>query len=828
MNTTNASGPYREYRDFIEHSGLQHRDSQERIAKTIRHGIAEGRPVIAEGGTGNGKTAAYLLPAIEALHDDPEKDPRRGKKLVISTSTVALQNQLVSGQAPGDIAEIPRVLNHMRRKYGKAFKINMSDVAVVVGARQHLCEESEAFPRDDSKMNPAKAVLIEAIGEENYDKLNESVKKARLEKKPILLRELDNRGINTIPPSVREEISCRGTNGCKCFGTSEKTCAFARKMEKAKEARIIVTNHAMLTMNYAISRLGSIIVVDEANRLPDVLTRTANAEVQMSRTRRNADEFLKTTAQMSMMTDIQEKIDRARNFTTKLHAVIGGMEKAVAAECEKKKANTVALFDDSGEIINELNFYDMMASVFPEGSREALEKGRVTYEDLISAIKLAYVRPVENGNGPKKISASRHGEYLDLLRVVERLKRGVDDLYQFGQRVLRDSWLRDHEKWKAKRKGRQVDRLRADNILWFEKGTRSISMFSAPVDHVTVQQRAARMLFNRSGVIPIFISATLSSSAKNPDFANFRKALGIRYWDRLNKPPLEILEKSEHSYNDQSLLLIPNDLPQPGYGKDTPEGQSTETKNYFDAIGNDIARNARIINGNSMVLCSSQWQVEYLADYLESNVDPEEFQILNTVDSTSPEKLLLKMRQGVHPKKILLGRDTLWNGVDLRGEALRGLFILKIPFSPPTHPVERVRKAKWPELHNRSYFSDVSLPAVLDKMRQGSGRLIRSEDVTSEYGVIVFYDPRFSEPLETQKRKKYLSRVLNSFPGGMPVVFSKYNDIPQHVNDFFAEHTGNRPTVKDVLERVNEGIPLDADGATAGFEQQFGIPGVGM
>lgn len=820
MDTTTIT-PYREYRDFIKNSGLQHKDSQERIAKTISQGIAEGRPVIAEGGTGNGKTVAYLLPGIEALH----RDTTNTKKLLISTSTVALQNQLVAGRGPGDIPEIQRVFKHMKAKYGKNFKLNMGDVAVVVGARQHLCEENEAFPRDGTKMNPTKAVLIESVGEENYQRLNDTVRKARFEKKPILLRELDNRGIEKIPASVLEEISCRGLTGCKCFGTAEKACSFAKKMEKLSDARIIITNHSMLTMNYRIAHLGDIIVVDEANKLAPVLQRAANAEVQISRIRRNADDFLKITAQMSMMTDLQAKIDGARDFTTKLRSVIDVMEKSVVEECKKSKKNTATIFDESGELIDGLNFYSFMANAFPEGSREALEKGKNKYEELVSGIELAYVGPVDPAAGQKKISASKHGEFMDMLRVTQRLVRGVGDLYNFGRRVLRDSWLRADEKFRKNKKG-NIDRIDSSNILWFEKGTRSISMYSAPLDHITIQQQAARELFNRSGVVPIFISATLSTSAKNPDFKKFKNDLGIHRWDRLNKPPMEIREKTEHKYADQSLLLIPTDLPQPRYDEDTPDAQSTATKDYFDAIGNDIARNAKIINGNSMVLCSSLWQVEYLADYLESHLDPEKFQVLTVDGSTSPEKQLEKMRQGIEPKKILLGRDTLWNGVDLPGEALRGLFMLKVPFSVPTHPVEKARKAKWLELHNRFYFYDVALPAALDKMRQGSGRLIRSADVENEYGVIVFYDPRFSDPAKEQK--PYVPRILDSFPEGMPLVFSKYSDIPAHVKDFFDEHARPKQTLKEMIDKVDEGISIDDNEAIARFEQEFGISSVGM
>jgi len=287
---------------------------------------------------------------------------------------------------------------------------------------------------------------------------------------------------------------------------------------------------------------------------------------------------------------------------------------------------------------------------------------------------------------------------------------------------------------------------------------------------------------------------------------------------------VEIQEMSDHHYDKQSILVIPNDLPQPKFRKDSPDSQSEESKRYFDAIAKDIIRNVKTVDGNSMVLCSAAWQASALTDQLSAVLDPEKFQVLNQVESSSIESLTRKMRQGIEPKKVLIGTDVLWNGIDLRGEALRGLFILKAPFSVPDHPVERRRAKRWKEL-GRDYFREITLPAALDKIRQGSGRLIRSEDVSSEYGVIVFYDPRFSESPETQRRKRYPGKVLNAFPAGMPVVFSAYNNIPAVVKDFFDEHGTPKQGVREMLDDMEKGVDLSDLGLD---EEIVGMSSVGI
>ena len=777
--------PYREYRDFIKNSdGLSHKDSQERIAAAIRDGIASGRPVIAEGGTGNGKTVSYLVPAIEALHRNPDK------KLVISTYSIALQNQLVRGQK-GEKAEIPRVLAAMRKKYGNAFKIGMNDVSVIMGAGQHVCEESEAFPHNNGS-NPVKDLLVESIGLEKYEGLYTAVKKARHEKKPLLLRELEMYGIKDIPGFVKEEISCRGAEGCKHFGDSDKTCSYAEKMKLAMDdARIIVTNHHMLTMNRGLQMKlirDNIIVIDEANKLPDLLTRMANSETRLTMVKRTCEQFLKLTNQMPLLSEITQRAGLARQYAEKLYAAIDITEKAFMKMCEEEKSTAIALRDVDGKIKSELDFYRYLNELNPGSkARDTLEDARKAFENLVSAVKLEIIGKPGQAAGGK---SSDRGWFAEVIRDSERFIRGISDFHRFGSRALKDSWLKDSEKnarkYNKNRNGVQYESYKGDSILWFEKQGRNISMFSAPLDHVSVQRSAAEGLFNRTGTVPVFISATLSTNARKPDFKRFKSSMGMMGWTTLNKPPIEIHEASDHDYGRQALLLIPTNLPQPKFHKDSTESHSLETEQYYNTIASNIIENVKLVNGNSMVLCSSGWQAAVFADKLKKALPGDGYMVLNQTETPSVERLIHTMGQGVEPKKVLIGTDALWNGIDLRGESLRGLFIIKAPFPVPDHPVEKERKARWGELHKgKGYFADIALPVMLDKMRQGSGRLIRSGDIDNEYGVTVFYDPRFSESPETQKRKRYPAMILESFPEGTPVVQTEHENITAAVKDFF-------------------------------------------
>lgn len=122
------------------------------------------------------------------------------------------------------------------------------------------------------------------------------------------------------------------------------------------------------------------------------------------------------------------------------------------------------------------------------------------------------------------------------------------------------------------------------------------------------------------------------------------------------------------------------------------------------------------------------------------------------VQGESPKSELLE-RFMAADNAILVGSMSFWEGVDMKGELLQLVVIDKMPFAQFDTPVARARKA-WLTEQGRNAFVSYQLPEMITTLRQGVGRLIRSEN---DFGVVVFGDSRLIE-------KRYGALVLNSLP----------------------------------------------------------------
>jgi ATP-dependent DNA helicase DinG len=278
----------------------------------------------------------------------------------------------------------------------------------------------------------------------------------------------------------------------------------------------------------------------------------------------------------------------------------------------------------------------------------------------------------------------------------------------------------------AGRLARWSEREDPEWIRWIDVTPHGWQLHASPL---SVAEVFARQLED-SARSWIFTSATL---AVNGDFSLYRRELGLRdaatgYWD------------SPFDYARQALLYLPRELPPPN---------SVE---HTDAV---VAAALPVIvasRGRAFLLFTTLRALERGREAVSAAFarDGLDYPLLVQGEGSRSE-LLSRFR--LLGNAVLLGSQSFWEGVDVPGDALSLVVIDKLPFAPPDDPVLGARLAHI-EHHGGNPFLDYQLPEAVISLKQGAGRLIRSE---SDRGVLMICDPRLAE-------KPYGRRILSALP----------------------------------------------------------------
>jgi ATP-dependent DNA helicase DinG len=213
----------------------------------------------------------------------------------------------------------------------------------------------------------------------------------------------------------------------------------------------------------------------------------------------------------------------------------------------------------------------------------------------------------------------------------------------------------------------------------------------------------------------IFTSATL---AVGEDFSHFANRLGLQ-------EAATVRFESPFDYARQALLYLPRGLPAPadaGYG----EAVIDCARPLLEAAG-----------GGAFLLFTSHRALRAAAQSLDRT--PSVTGPLLVQGRAPREQLLRRFRAS--GSAVLLGTASFWEGVDVQGPALRLVIIDRLPFASPEDPVVRSR-IEYLQAQGASPFMDYQLPEAVLALKQGVGRLIRSE---ADEGVVVICDPRLTE-----------------------------------------------------------------------------------
>ncbi len=258
-------------------------------------------------------------------------------------------------------------------------------------------------------------------------------------------------------------------------------------------------------------------------------------------------------------------------------------------------------------------------------------------------------------------------------------------------------------------------------VRWTEPQGRGGTLHATPLD---LGQGFGRVFAAHPGAW-IMTSATLSAAG---DFDHFRRQIGV-------DDALGIALESPFDYASQGRLYLPDGLPEPS------------APDYSDRIAELSLGLVEASGGGAFVLCTSHRALRQIADCLRPRLR------LPLFVQGEDDRARLVERFAASGDGVLVGTQSFWEGVDVKGRALRIVIIDKLPFASPGDPVY---DARLEALRRRggNPFVDVQLPEAIVSLRQGAGRLIRDE---SDRGLLVLCDPRL-------RTKNYGRKVLSALP----------------------------------------------------------------
>ena len=312
-----------------------------------------------------------------------------------------------------------------------------------------------------------------------------------------------------------------------------------------------------------------------------------------------------------------------------------------------------------------------------------------------------------------KIVSDKLKQLCDLLEKQAERSEGLENCWQRAQASAQQL-----AKWQ---KGDEPDQVR-----WLEVFHHSLQLNTTPLSIAEIFEKQ----IGGSARAWIFTSATL---AVKQDFSHYQGEMGLlkaktACWD------------SPFNYAEQALLYVPTELPEPN------------SEGYTEAVVQAALPLIEASKGRAFFLFTSLRAMQRAHEILQAEFDRRGWNYpLLLQGEGSRNELLTRFRS--LGNAVLLGSQSFWEGVDVRGEALSLVIIDKLPFAPPDDPVLAARIAQLNK-QGRNAFMEYQLPRAIIALKQGAGRLIRDE---TDRGVLMICDPRLIS-------KPYGKRIWQSLP----------------------------------------------------------------
>ncbi|MBA2352753.1 MAG: ATP-dependent DNA helicase [Burkholderiales bacterium] len=635
------------------------RPQQIGMARAVAEAIDRNSILLAEAGTGTGKTFAYLAPALLS-----------GAKVIISTGTKNLQDQLF-------YRDIPVVR--------AALKIPVS-VSLLKGRANYVCRHHlERAVADGHFASRDDALYIAAIA--RYAKTSRSGDKGGLSEVP------ETAAVWSYATSTRD--NCLGGE-CGHY----KECFVMEARKEALAADVVVVNHHLFFADVMLRDEGIVellpacnaVIFDEAHQLPEtagIFFGHSVSTAQLIELARDARlEAVKSAGDFIHLPEACVALDRAAR----------DLRLALASDNARLPATALA---------NDTAFNDALTAVLGK----------------LAALGGLLAAQAERSDGLRNCAARAEDLSAQLTG---------------WQTAARDPLVDD------------------EFVRWIEVFNQSLQLHATPLSIA----RIFRKQLQASARAWIFTSATL---AVNRDFSHYAQQLGLSEIPGIRAECWD----SPFDYPTQALLYVPNDLPEPN------------SLAHTAALIQTALPVLRASSGRAFLLCTSLRAMRDAHRLLQQAfADAKlDFPLLLQSEATRTELLERFRRLG---NAVLIGSQSFWEGVDVRGEALSLVIIDKLPFASPDDPVLAARIARM-QAEGQNAFMSYQLPRAAIALKQGAGRLIRDEN---DRGVLMICDPRLIS-------KPYGRKLWQSLP---PMKRTReLREVEEFFRSVAADETRNEP-----------------------------------
>lgn len=657
--------------------GYESRPQQIEMLRKVGQTFNDGGVTFIEAGTGTGKSLAYLIPAMMWAIQN-------GERVVVSTNTINLQEQLAEKDAPTVSALFDQVAGTAAR------------VAVMKGKGRYLC--------------PNRFAELRRNGPKTADEVRVLTK--------ILIWQpntLTGDGDELFLPSPGERAVFQHLSAqnpiCNAHTCAAAECYFHQARRLAEGAHVVIVNHALLLADIAVENHAlpeyNYLIVDEAHHLEAAATDSLTYRIDREEIQRTLSDLGRARGEGRRGSGLLAEI--AAKGRELLRADQGAALDAVCDQAIQAVVNTWTANNA---------FFDGLAEFMADESSS-------DQSDYAQRVRLT--RALRNRPGWKRVELA----FDALSREMNALARHLNTLFK----MLSESaeLIAGFDPF--------IARLHGAARFVIEACEQMIGMIAKPseeriywvdVEAARKAARAPRLVLNaaplRVGPLMqknlwekkkavVLTSATIRTAGANGDaqasFAYIKSRLSALDAD-------ELALGSPFDYRASTLLYLVTDIPEPNQ------------QGYQQAVERGLIEFFRASGGRGLALFTSYAALRTTARAIAPALLRDDILVFEQGDGTSRRAMIEGFRAA--DRAVMLGTKSFWEGVDIQGEKLSALAICKLPFEVPNDPIFAARSETFADP-----FNEYSVPETVLRFRQGFGRLIRSK---ADCGVVLVLDRR--------------------------------------------------------------------------------------